>query len=225
MSCEACPSGSPPRGEPGFAPEAGALDLRELLERAAAFRLLSLLFRPPSARLRDEILELSEPLPAPVRAEAAALADLVGPDLEADHHRLLGACGVCPPGESDYVANPFGAKGGLLGDVSAFYRAFCFDPSAELGESPDHAAIELSFVSWMLVKVAYAEHANKLEEREVAAAALETFRAEHLDGWLAEMLDRLEEMSAGGFYAEVARFARGVACAGARATDCARHSR
>ena len=96
------------------------------------------------------------------------------------------------------------AKGGLLGDVAAFYRAFGFDPSLELAESPDHVALETSFAAWLCLKEAYARSERRTEAAEVCAAALAAFRREHLEPLLAGLCSCLAERAAGTLYGDLA---------------------
>lgn len=190
----------------------------DLLREASLYRLLSVLFRPPTLGLASEIAALAASaglipaggIPADV---VSRLASLPGPDLDDEYHRTLGAAGPCPCGESDFTAATLAGKGGLIGDVAAFYKAFSFDPAAEVQESPDHVAIELSFLGWLRLKEAYALWSGREDEAALCRDAADKFTRDHLGAFLAAFLDRLDATARpDGFYATVSRLARQCPC-------------
>lgn len=200
MSQEECPG---PCGSDAVLPTMDAL-----LADATLLRGISVALRPPAPDLSGRLLALSAGLPEEAAASFEHLASLVGPELEPHYHATLGPAGRCPTGESDFSQSAAISKGTLLGDVSAFYTAFGFDPVREVRDTPDHVAAELAFGAFLLTKTAYAVHAGEREHAEVAFAGWLGFRADHLDPWLGAFCDRLEEHAACEFYAAAAQLTR-----------------
>lgn len=189
----------------------GEWRVQESLTRATLCRTLAVALRAPKPGHVEELSALAEALPRDTREPFLALAKLAGPDLESEHHRLLGAGGSCPPAESDHLPwRTLGGKGPILGDVAAFYRAFAFEPDREQRESPDHVAVELSFLGWMHLRAAHARHEGLAGEAEIVEQAINTFMTEHAATWLGVLATRLEEKSGGGYYAAAAKLLRDV---------------
>ena len=187
----------------------GVLRVRRALARGSLCRALAVAFRPPTATLAEELRGLAEPLPKDEGDRLRRLAERVGPELACEYHRLLGPGGGCPIAESDYFPERMmGGKGALLGDAAAFYAAFRFDPAAELRASPDHLAIELSFLGWLHLKVAHALHAGLTEEAAITEDAVAKFAFEHVDPWIERFSEKLEGVAGDGFYGEAARALR-----------------
>ncbi len=194
-------------------PQNQSADLYESLALSSRWRLAAILLAPPGPHLADEVEGLATSLGGPLQSLAleAARAAREDGDLFSAYHSLLGPGGACPPAESDYDPAAFCNKGPLIADVVAFYRAFAFDPSAEWPEAPDHVAIECAFLSFLHFKHAQALHAGHAEAAEVTAQAIADFRADHLDRFLARLLDRLAEASKGHpFYEAAVRATRAV---------------
>jgi len=193
---------------------AGVRAARECLLAAARLRAASVLFAPPRPGLPDELRGLAAPLGEGARGRILDLAALAGPDLEEEYHRVFAPAGPCSTGESDYEASCLAGKGPLLADVAGFYRAFSFNPSLELRESPDHVAVELSFAAFLKLKEAHAAAGGMRDEARTCRDAFGKFRREHLDRLLSPFLGRLGSSSAGGFYAAAALAAPGLAASG-----------
>lgn len=185
------------------------LAMKSALERATLCRALAVVFRPPTPTLSTELRALASALPKELAARfegLAEVADQTGGHMDDLYHRTLGAGGGAPGAESDHLPwRTMGGKGALLGDVAAFYAAFAFDPTAELRDSPDNLALELSFLGWLHLKTAHALHAGRTEEVEVTEAAVAKFTEEHLATWLDRFVERLEERAPDTFYGIAAR--------------------
>lgn len=181
-------------------------ELREALGQATRWRLLGCLLSPPRPDVAPEIEELADGLSAPEGALARTLAAMARtePDLDAAYHRLLGPGGACPPAESDHDRAASCNKGPLIADVCAFYRAFAFEPGAEMPEAPDHVAVECNFFAYLHFKHAHARFVGHQEASEVTAKALRDFWNDHLGRFLPTLLERLEEATLGHPYYEPA---------------------
>lgn len=157
----------------------------EQLGAAAAF-----IAEEPSAR--PAALAPGE-LPPSVLA-GLALADWFGQPpgtLAAQYERVFGLVSSkeCPPYETDYCRQSFSVyRSQRMADVAGCYRAFGLQTSRELPERPDHLALELEFMAWLLVKERHAlRGAAKAEEVEHAAVcrdAQRLFVREHLAWWV-----------------------------------------
>lgn len=180
--------------------------LEEALAQASLCRALAAAFRPPTEALAGELSGLAALIPGDAGVQIRALADQVSEDLEPLYHRIFGAGGACPACESDHLPwRTVGGKGALLGDVTGFYRAFAFNPGAEIAESPDHLSIELSFAGWLWMKEANALHEGRTEEAELCRKASVSFADEHFAPWLERFCGRALEVADGTFYGEAVR--------------------
>jgi TorA maturation chaperone TorD len=179
--------------------------VRASLAAAALWRAVSSLFAPPAVQSEEQLVALASELVAE-DAEAVLLATRARQaGGEPAYHRLLGAGGHCPTGETDHAVNVLGAKGGVLGDVAGFYQAFEFDPAAEMHESPDHVAIETSFVAWLHLKEASAWQRDRREDAATIARARATFLIEHLRPLLTALRRRLAGLEGDALAAALAR--------------------
>ena len=107
---------------------------------------------------------------------------------EGDYLHLLGPGGLVPARAVAYRA--FADPGWLLADIARYHEAFGFHAPAE--EPLDHIATLAEFVSYLLLKEAYARDCGHAEAAAVTRSATEQFVAEHLApiaGRLAERLD------------------------------------
>src|SRR5689334_17388845 len=130
-------------------------DVNQWLARAAMWRFGAQLFREPRADGQDDLRALVPLLPQSRQTSAARLA--------ADEHvrvaqyfAVLGP-GGCPATESAYDLAAMANRGPLVAEVSAFYEAFGYPPRLTSGLAPDHLVIELDFLGFLALKVAYAQ--------------------------------------------------------------------
>jgi len=160
--------------------------LHELLQQAAAWRLLGLLFERPRAGWLEEVEGLCREVLDPEIAAAASAAQ--GEASEGLYLALLGPGGPVSPREVSYrgMEDP----GRLLADIEAFYQAFAFSPQTE--EAPDHLSVEAGFLGYLCLKEAYAQVRGNDEEAEVAARASAKFREAHLSTFAWAVAERLQ---------------------------------
>jgi TorA maturation chaperone TorD len=215
-------------------PEAAAIDLaRECLYRFLATVLSDPyadgwrpLFNPVNQRLVCEAAELlraeaaAEPVPpgfGELPAEQLDLAPLIEelrrPEaaLRREYDRVFGLvfAGECPPYETEYhpPSEPF-FRAQQMADVAGFYRAFGLDPGQATSERPDHIALELEFLAFLLLKkrLALAEGSpDAVEQAAVCDEAGRKFFREHLAWWLPSFAAGLRRKAGGGLYQEVGR--------------------
>jgi nitrate reductase assembly molybdenum cofactor insertion protein NarJ len=157
-----------------------------LLARAAAWRLASLLLERPREGWYDAIEKLSaEVIDGELRACAKNAAD----HTEETYHRLFGPGGAVSPREVSYCG--FEDPGWLMAELSAFYRAFSFEPRRE--EPIDHIAVESGFLGYLFLKEAYARTRGDYEAAEITKSARQRFVNEHLLRCAGGIRNRLNE--------------------------------
>jgi TorA maturation chaperone TorD len=146
---------------------------------------------------------------------APLLAELARPgaDRTAEHDRVFGLVPAreCLPYETEYhaTAEPF-FRAQQLADVAGFYRAFGLEPSRCSPERPDHLALELEFMAFLLMKkrlaAAAADGDNEGSGRaKVCAEAGAAFFRDHLAWWVPSFAAGLRRKAGRGLYGEVAR--------------------
>jgi TorA maturation chaperone TorD len=172
--------------------------MTETLIRAALYRIASLLVEPPRDGLREEISAVALTLPEPL---ASALHAIGAPDAT-EYHRLLGPSGACRDCESDWDTVALAGKGPLLADVAGFYRAFHFESQG----TPDHISNELSFLGYLALKEAYAQHRGDSDQAQLCRDAAASFVRDHL-GWAPAFFTRLSELAGDGRWGAAACFA------------------
>jgi hypothetical protein len=156
-----------------------------LLREAAEWRLIGLLMEHPGRGWRREVRRLGSRVTDPALAGAVRAAlDDAG---EGRYLAALGPGGAASAREVAYAdrADP----GKVLADVTAFYRAFAYDPKPP--EPPDHVAVETGFIAYLRLKEAYARSRGRASEAEIAAAAAEAFLADHLSALAQPLAERL----------------------------------
>lgn len=160
--------------------------------QAAAWRLLSLGFTPPTEETLAEVAGLAEALLelAWERHVAEALRAIraeAGRDdcdaIAAHYLRLFGGNVRVAPYEGSYELDPI-RQGRQMADVAAFYRAFGAAAHGPVAERPDHVGCELEFLSFLELR-----RLEALEDgREVDAAVLDdiatSFLRDHAGRWL-----------------------------------------
>lgn len=172
--------------------------VRALLQEAAEWRLIGLLFECPTGPWREEIAALARDVDDPLLRSAAALATEEAS--EGLYHSTFGPGGPAPPREVTYVKAI--QLGSLLAELAAFYEAFAYRPATR--ESPDHVSVESGFVGYLRLKEAYAVTRGDGEHAAVTAEASATFLRDHLSA-IAEPLAASLGASGLVYLAETAR--------------------
>lgn len=176
--------------------------VREVLERAQAWRALGRAFSPPrdAAKLGDDLAALREraqgPLAEALTAALAALADEASEQLVDVYDRLFGGRGGVPARESAY-ADPRVVAPAELADVRGFLHAFGL---AETGELADHVAAECELASVLALKQAWALGQGWDERAEIARHAYERLLADHLLRWAPRFAACVRASQAPAFY-------------------------
>jgi len=152
-----------------------------LLQAAAEWRLLGLLFEAPDAQWKASVRPL---LPAvkdrTLRAAGKAALQEAKVGL---YFSTLGPGGPAQVREAAYRRTL--DLGTLMADIEAYYTAFAFQPRT--AEPCDHLAVEAAFISYLHLKEAYALFRGADTEALVAREAAQEFIREHL-AYIAEPL-------------------------------------
>lgn len=129
-----------------------------------------------------------------LRPATAELLHLLGPEkreataAEAvrQFDRLFPPAGrlAAPPYEAEYGPAHIFQKADLLADVAGFYRAFSLELGASTKDRPDHLALELEFLGFLLEKEAYADLQGTGELVALTAEARSKFVTAHLGCWV-----------------------------------------
>jgi TorA maturation chaperone TorD len=159
-------------------------------------------------------LALGELPPAALTLEPLC-AWLEGPEnrLCEEYQRVFGliAARECPPYETEYQPNtePF-FRTQQMADVAGFYRAFGLGHARSAADRPDHAALELEFMAYLLTKKRLARAGadgdpEAAARAEVCDDAARSFFRDHLAWWLPAFAAGLRRRAGGGFFAELGR--------------------
>lgn len=178
---------------------------REAIARSAVYKALSLGFSPPTKevsvfigeRLPRQLEKALGFLPAGYElGEAVALFGKAVKELdgwEGEHNRLFRVGLVATPYETEHDPMKALRKGQVLADILGFYTAFGLKPSERLKELPDHIAVELEFMSLLLLKEAYARLEGWEEQVNLCVDAEGKFLRDHLGWWAFRFSDQVEK--------------------------------
>jgi nitrate reductase assembly molybdenum cofactor insertion protein NarJ len=161
---------------------------KRLLNEAAEWHLLGLLFSCPGPEWRRRVAEVSSEIgDAALRATGErALAEAT----EGLYHSVFGPGGPAPPREASY--NRSIQLGQILSEVAAYYDAFAYHPASD--EVLDHVAVEAGFIAYLRLKQAYALCNADAEHAATAAEAAQSFLTEHLSAIAAPLAAGLEQL-------------------------------
>jgi hypothetical protein len=133
-------------------------------------------------------------LPPAQKASAATLAAQA--NLRDDVYFAVLGPGGCAATESSYDLAATANRGPLIAEVSSFYEAFAYPPRLTSDLAPDHVVVELDFLGFLALKVAYAALEGRTAEREIVEEAYFDFRDRHPRFWLEGFRDRLQQAGA-----------------------------
>lgn len=114
---------------------------------------------------------------------------------------LVNPAGLFPPYASQYLQPSSPAH--VMAAVEAEYRKAGLSPDPRLSEPPDHAAVELEFLSFLCGEEARAWREQGLREATDLLQTEARFLSMHLCPWLPDFAHRVMAREGGGFYALV----------------------
>ncbi|MDE2260601.1 MAG: molecular chaperone TorD family protein [Betaproteobacteria bacterium] len=164
------------------------------LARADVYELFSTAFVYPGKEEVESLQELAADvgdsiglLPYDIKEEYQAFSrSIANADVEAlkpEYTELFLTRMFCPPTETIYGKNSFNTPN-ILGDISGFYKAFGFKLSDKATVSHDNIAVELEFMSFLELKIAYALEQEMEENLDICLTAKKRFLAEHIGRWI-----------------------------------------
>jgi DMSO reductase family type II enzyme chaperone len=164
------------------------------LARADVYRLLSTAFIYPGKEELESLRELAADvedsinlLPYDIKEEYLAfsrnIAKADAEDLKPEYTELFLTRMFCPPSETVYGKNSFNTPN-ILGDISGFYKAFGFRLSGKAEVAHDNIAVELEFMSFLELKIAYALEQEMEANLDICQSAKKRFLAEHIGRWI-----------------------------------------
>jgi TorA maturation chaperone TorD len=109
----------------------------------------------------------------------------------------------CPPYESVYREQAGGGSGWLLAQVEREYEAAGLAPSPDLGELPDHVAVEIEFMAVLSGWEAQAWEEENLAQGIDALRRQKAFLDSHLALWFPTFARQVMATDSGGTYAPV----------------------
>ncbi len=172
--------------------------VQEWLSTAAGWRYASLLFQSPTPEAHSDLRALVAELPEEFRPSAQELSAIPLDEWKTEYHRTLGP-GGCPVCESSYDDNALAGRGPLLAEIAGFYQAFAYRPDSETRETPDHLSVELGFLSYLALKIAFAISEERPEQGQIAEEAYWHFLEVHPLFWLGRVGERIKQ-SGSAFY-------------------------
>jgi TorA maturation chaperone TorD len=147
----------------------------------------------------------------PVESEVTRLVDgLRAPTdaLRAEYDRIFGLVvpKECPPYETEYYpTQETFARSQQMADIAGFYRAFGIEPAWSSPERPDHLALELEFMAFLLLKkreaLATADvDPEAAEQAHICDRAQRDFFCDHLAWWVPTFAAGLRRKAGGGYH-------------------------
>lgn len=157
------------------------------VEVAAAWRLLSLGFAPPTGEILDEIAALTEALSdlhesAELEEVARAVRGTAPGEAATQYAALFRGAVRVAPYEGSYELDPI-RQGRQMADVAGFYRAFGAQAHGPVADRPDFVGCELEFLSFLELRRLAAEEAGE-DGREIVDEIRDAFLEEHAGRWL-----------------------------------------
>jgi TorA maturation chaperone TorD len=176
---------------------------------AAAWRLLSLGFAPPTAELLDEIRSLAEALhdldgTPELDDLLQVLPNIAIEDLSAQHASLFRGKVLVAPYEGSYELDPI-RQGRQMADVAAFYLAFGAEAHGPAAERPDFVGCELEFLSFLELRRLAALEADE-DGVEIVESIRDAFLTDHAGRWLPTFFRELSSAAEHGYYRSLADF-------------------
>lgn len=176
--------------------------------RGDSYKLLSECYLLPSGDLTKKLTDL-EQLMNSIGAEVAKYVPGTNDDesLKIDYSKLfVGPYKLfAPPYGSIYLEGARRVMGNSTIDVRNRYREAGLDISENLKEAPDHIAVELEFMYFLIGKEIEAMENSNLESAMDYLKKQKEFLDDHLGVWVSEFTDNIEKNAETEFYRNLSR--------------------
>jgi putative dimethyl sulfoxide reductase chaperone len=188
------------------------------IARVAAYKLLAECYYPPGEATREHLRKLSrstrELCPpaaeAADRMEAALQSDEGFEELAIDHARLfVGPFALlAPPYGSVYLEGERRLMGDSALAVGECYQEVGLEVAAGFNGTPDHIAVELEFMHFLVVKELDALAGGYLDRAQNFRQKQRAFLERHLAAWVPDFSRSVEKQAQTKFYQELAATTR-----------------
>ncbi len=188
------------------------------IARAATYKLLAECYYPPADATREHVDQLSRSLKM-LSLSAAAAADRMAAvlqdgegfaELTIDHARLfVGPFALlAPPYGSVYLEGERRLMGDSTLAAGECYNEAGLEVSADFNGTPDHIAVELEFMHFLVVKELDARAGGNLDRAQNFWQKQRAFLERHLAAWVPDFSRSVEEQAQTGFYQSLAMATR-----------------
>ena len=188
------------------------------IARAATYKLLAECYYPPGEATREHVRQLSRStreLCSPAaeaadRMEAALQSDESFDELAIDHARLfVGPFALlAPPYGSVYLEGERRLMGDSTLAVGECYQEVGLELAAGFNGTPDHIAVELEFMHFLVVKELDALAGGNLDRAQNFWQKQRAFLERHLAAWVPDFSRSVEEQAQTIFYKSLAETTR-----------------
>lgn len=188
------------------------------IARAAAYKLLAECYYPPGEETGEHVKQLSRHMEtlcpsaaeAVDRMEAAVQAGEGFEELSIDHARLfVGPFALlAPPYGSIYLEGERRLMGDSTLAAGECYNEAGLEVSADFNGTPDHIAVELEFMHFLVVKELGALAGGNLDRAQNFGQKQRAFLERHLAAWVPDFSRSVEEQAMTGFYQSLAMATR-----------------
>ena len=188
------------------------------IARAATYKLLAECYYPPGEATREHVRQLSRstrelcsPAAAAAdRMEAALQSDESFDELAIDHARLfVGPFALlAPPYGSVYLEGERRLMGDSALGAGECYQEVGLEVAAGFNGTPDHIAVELEFMHFLIVKEVAALAGGELERAQNFRQKQRAFLERHLASWVPDFSRSVEEQAQTQFYKSLAAATR-----------------
>jgi len=188
------------------------------IARAAAYKLLAECYYPPAEERREQARQLNRSLRelCPPAAEAAAGMEAAlqihegFEELAIDHARLfVGPFALlAPPYGSVYLEGERRLMGDSTLAVGECYGEVGLEVAPGFNGTPDHIAVELEFMHFLVVKELDALAGGRLDRAQNFRQKQRVFLERHLDAWVPDFSRSVEEQAQTRFYRSLAAATR-----------------
>jgi TorA maturation chaperone TorD len=178
--------------------------------RAKTYKALAECYYPPGETTLQQVREVALNLKAvcPQAAEAAASMEAAWPShggfkkLAIDHARLfVGPFALlAPPYGSVYLEGERRLMGDSTLAAGECYQEFGLEVAAGFNGTPDHIAVELEFMHFLIVKEMSALIGGELDRAQNFRQKQRVFLQRHLAAWVPDFSRSVEEQAQTGFY-------------------------